>query len=214
MNMPMEQDRLEDILDAYVAFGDGPSSPLDEWIQRYPEFEQELVEFAASWSLMKWLPSARGSEEVEEETLVLWGMSVVQNLLHSQSSSSASDSVLPFESLIAEGRETGFEPRRLALAVGLGDSLLRKLDRRLIIQTTIPQELINRLARVLQCEVATIAAYLRQDPTLVAEAEHRSERAPKLMELENFFDAVRSDPTISREHAEQWFALERSMGAT
>ena len=28
MNMPMEQKRLEDILDAYVASGVGPNSPL------------------------------------------------------------------------------------------------------------------------------------------------------------------------------------------
>ena len=84
----------------------------------------------------------------------------------------------------------------------------------MIIQASIPQELINRLAQVLQCEAAAIAAYLRQGPTLGTATEHRSERAPKLMELEDFFDAVWSDPTISLEHAEYWLALERSMGAT
>ena len=214
MNKPMEQERLEDILDAYVASGVGPNGPLDEWIRRYPEFERELIEFAASWSLMKWLPPVPDAEEVDEETLVLRGMSVVQNLLHRQSAESAPDSAAPFESLIAEGQERGLEPRRLAHAVGLGDSLLRKLDRRLIAYATIPQELIHRLARVMQREATSITAYLQQDPKLVATTEHRSEQAPKLMALEDFFDAVRSDPTISRDHAEHWFALERSMGAT
>ena len=214
MNEPMEQERLEDILDAYVASDIGPNSPLDEWTRRYPEFEQELIEFAASWSLMKWLPPSPGAEEVDEGTLVLRGMSIVQNLLHSQSTESASESVSPFESLIVEGRERGFEPRRLAQTVGLGDSLLRKLDRRLIISVSIPQELTSRLAQILQREVTTIAAYLQQGSTLAAATEYRSEQAPKLTELEDFFDAVRADPTISREHAEHWFALERSMGAT
>ena len=214
MNKPMGQERLEDILDAYVASGVGPNSPLNEWIRRYPEFEQELIEFAASWSLMKWLPPAPGTEEVDEETLVLRGMSVVQNLLHRHSAKSAPGSVAPFENLIAEGRERGFEPRRLAHAVGLGDSLLRKLDRRLIAYVSIPQELIDRLARVMQREATSIIAYLQQDPTLGATTEHRAEQAPKLMALEDFFDAVRVDPTISREQAEHWFALERSMGAT
>ena len=212
MNMPMEQKRLEDILDAYVASGVGPNSPLDEWIRRYPEFERELIEFAASWSLMKWLPPVPNAEEVDEETLVLRGMSVVQNLLHRQSAESASGAVAPFESLIAEGRERGFEPRRLAHAVGLGDSLLRKLDRRLIAYASLPQELISRLAQVVQREATSITAYLQQDPTLGATTEHRSGQAPILMELEDFFDAVRADPTISREHVEHWFALERSMG--
>ena len=214
MNIPTGLDTLEDVLDAYVASDVGPNSSLDEWLRSYPEFERDIVEFAASWSLMKWLPPAPNSEEVDEETLVLRGMSVVQNLLHRQSVESAADSVAPFESLIAEGRERGLEPRRLAQAVGLGDSLLRKLDRRLITYASVPQELIKRLAQVMQREVTTITTYLQQGPTLGAATEHRSEQAPRLMELEDFFDAVRADPTISHDHAEHWFALEGSMDAT
>ena len=212
MNEPEEHERLEDILDAYVASGVGPNNPLEEWTQRYPEFERELIEFAASWSLMEWLPTAPDAEEVDEETLVLRGMSVVQNLLHRQALESASDSITPFDSLIAEGQARGLGPRQLAQAARLGDSLLRKLDRRLIAYASIPQELTERLAQVVQREVTTISAYFRQGPTLAAATEHRSEQAPKLMEVEDFFDAVRADPTISPEHAEHWFALERSMG--
>ena len=214
MSKPIQQERLEDVLDAYVASGVGPNGPLDEWLQSYPEYEREIIEFAASWSLMKWLPPAPNAEEVDQETLVLRGMSVVQNLLHGQSSESAADPVAPFESLIAEGRARGLEPSRFANAVGLGDSLLRKLDRRLITHASIPQELINGLAQAMQRETTIIVAYLQQGPTLTAATEHRSEQAPKLMELEDFFEAVRADPTISREQAEHWFALERSMGTT
>ena len=214
MNRPTEKERLETILDAYVASGVGPNSPLDGWLQSYPEFEREIVEFGASWSLVNWLPPAPDAKQVDEETLVLRGMSVVQNLLHKQSWGPALDSVAPFESLIAEGRARGFEPRGLAQAAGLGDSLLRKLDRRLITPASIPRELIRRLAQLIQREAITITVYLRQGPTLGAATEHRSEQAPKLMGLEDFYDAVRADPTISREHAEHWFALERSMGAT
>ena len=214
MNRPMDQEMLEDILDAYVASGVGPNSPLEEWTQQYPEFEREIIEFAASWSLMTWLPPAPNAEEVTEETLVLRGMSVVQNMLHRQSGESGSDPVAPFESLIVEGQERGFEPRRLAHAVGLGDSLLRKLDRRLIAFATIPQELIYRLAQVMGREASSITAYLQQDPTLAARTEHRSEQAPKLMAQEDFFDAVRSDPTIGCDDADHWYALERTMGET
>ena len=214
MNEPIEQGMLEDILDAYVESGVGPNSSLEVWTLRYPEFEREIVEFAASWSLMTWLPPAPNTEEVTEETLVIRGMSVVQNILHRQLSESASGLVAPFESLIVEGQERGFDPRRLARAVGLGDSLLRKLDRRLIAYTTIPQELIHRLAQVMQSEATSITAYLQQDPILAAGTEHRSEQAPKLMAQEDFFDAVRSDPTIGRDHAEHWYALERSTGGT
>ena len=206
------RETLEDVLDAYVASNVGPNSPLDEWLRRYPDFEQEIIKFAASWSLMEGLPPAPDAEEVDEEALVLRGMSVVQNVLHGYSAESASESVASFESLIAEGEEIGFEPSRFAHAVGVGDSLLRKLDRRLIAFASIPQELIDRLAQVVQREATTVIAYLRQDPKLPGTTEYRSEQAPIIMDLEDFFDAVHADPTISREHAEHWFALERSMG--
>ena len=212
MNRRVDQEVLEDVLDAYVASGVGPNSPLEAWTRRYPEFEREIIEFAASWSLMTWLPPAPNAGEVTEETLVLRGMSVVQNILHGQSTKSASDPAVPFESLIVEGQERGLEPRRLAHAVGLGDSLLRKLDRRLIALATIPDELIDRLAQAIEREATNITAYLQQDPILAARTEHRSEQAPKLMAQEDFFNAVRADPTIGREHAEHWYALEQSTG--
>ena len=58
MNEPSGLGRLEDVLDAYVASDVGPNSPLDEWLRSYPEFEREITDFAASWSLMKSLPPA------------------------------------------------------------------------------------------------------------------------------------------------------------
>lgn len=212
MNRPMDQEMLEDVLDAFVASGVGPDSPLEAWTRRYPEFEREIIEFAASWGLMTWLPPAPNAEEVTEETLVLRGMSVVQNILHGQSKESASDPAVHFESLILEGQQRGLEPRRLAHAVGLGDSLLRKLDRRLIAWSTIPEELIDRLAQVLEREATNITAYLQQDAILAARTEHRSEQVPKLMAQEDFFDAVRADTTIGPENAEHWYALEQSTG--
>lgn len=214
MNKSNRLERLEDVLDAYVASDVDPNSALDEWIRRYPEYEQELTEFAVSWSLMKSLPPAPDAEEVDENTLVLRGMSIVQNLLHEQSRESASESFVPFENLIAEGRAHGLEPYQLAQKAKLGDSLLRKLDRRLIRFASIPQDAINNLSNAIQSTPASVATYLQQSPTLVAAMEHRSEQAPELNEQEDFFDAVRADPTISREDAAHWRKFKRSMGTT
>ena len=210
MNEQVERQSLEDILDAYVASGDSPDSSLDEWIQLYPEYEEELTEFAVSWTLMESLPPAPESEKVEESVLVLRGMSIVQNLLYKQSQAASSSPSAPFESLIAEGRARGLKPRQLAEAVCLGDAVLGKLDRRLILYASIPQDAINELAKVIQRGTASVAAYLQQNPKFAASAEYRSEQAPTLSESEDFFDAVRKDPTISPEHADYWQALERS----
>ena len=211
MNDPNSPDRLEEVLNAYVASDDGPDASLDDWIRHYPQYEQELTEFAISWSLMRALPPSPDAEEVNESTLVLRGMSVVQNLLHGQSSESASVSVRSFKSLIAEGQINGLEPRQLAQVSRLGVSLLRKLDRRLIRFASIPRAAIRALAEAIQSDEASVSAYLQQSPALAAATEHRSEQAPALAEPEDFLDAVRADPTISPGDAAHWLEIQRSL---
>ena len=212
MNKPTERGTLEDVLNAYVASGADPNDPLDEWIRLYPKYEKELIEFAVNWSLMNSLPPTSSARETDEDTLVLRGMSVVQNLLHAQSLGAASEPIVPFTSLLEESRARGLKPGQLAQELKVGDSVLRKLDRRLILFTSIPQKLIEGLAKAIHRNTALVEAYLQQSSTFAAAAEHRSEQVPALADQEDFFDAVRADSTIKREHAEFWFALKRSIG--
>ncbi len=214
MNTPDRVVKLEDVLDAFVASDCDPNETLHEWILRYPEYEQELTDFAVSWSLMKSMPTAPDAEEVDEDILVLRGMSIVQNLLHNQSKRSVSGSDVPFESLIDEGGEHGLEIRQFAQLAELGVILLRKLDRRLIHYPSIPQDAIKNLANAIKREASSVAAYLQRNPTFATATEHRSEQAPVLNAPEDFFDAVRDDPTILREHAARWLELEQSMDKT
>lgn len=209
MNDQQERQTLEDVLDEFVASGAGPNSAsLAEWIRRYPQYERELTEFAASWSLMKWLPPSPDAEEVDEETLVLRGMSVVQNLLHRQEQEAAPpETVAPITSLLDEGRARGLTPRQLAQAAGLGEILLRKLDRRLVRYASIPREAVEALAAALRREAQNVAAYLQQRPKFAAAAQYRAEQAPELAEPEDFFTAVRADPTMTDEQRARWLAL-------
>lgn len=74
---------IEDVLNEYVASIAEPNQDdLEVWIQRYPQYKQELTEFTVSWSLMERLPPHPDVEEIDQETLTLRGMSVVKNLLH------------------------------------------------------------------------------------------------------------------------------------
>ena len=136
------------------------------------------------------------------------GVSVVQNLLHErQLESKAVSGVLP-DSLLAEGDACGLKPREFARLAGLGDSILRKLDRRLISPASIPREVIEVLARLTRLEPDAVRQYLRKPPTFAHAAEYRAEQAPELEEAEDFFEAVRADPTIEEGHAARWLALE------
>lgn len=209
MNDQIECQRLEDVLDAFVASAADPENvSLAEWIRRYPQYERELTEFAASWSLMRSLPPALDAERTDEETLVLRGMSVMQNLLHRQQQADAGAvSAAPFESLLAEGQARGLGPAQLGDAAGLGLSTLRKLDRRLIRFASIPRQAIEALAASLQRTTDALATYLQQGPTFAAAVAHRAEQAPQLAKQEDFFEAVRTDPTMTAEQRTRWLVL-------
>lgn len=208
MNEQPMRERLEDVLDAYVASGGGPNSTsLADWIRRYPEFERELTEFAASWSLMKALPPSPDAEQVSEEVLVLRGMSVVENLLHQQRLAASTVATNPIQDLLTAGKACGLEPRELAQAAGLSILLVRKLDRRLIQFDSIPRPVIEALAATIQRGVGSVAQYLRQAPTFASGAQHRAEQPPRLPEPQDFFAAVRSDSTLAPELRAHLLAL-------
>jgi hypothetical protein len=212
MNRQSEE-RLEDILDRMVASDIDPNSAdIADWIRQYPDYERELMGFAASWSLMKSLPSTRMPSLVDEETLVLRGMSIVQNLLHKQSDAQPVTTGT-IEGLIETGRKEGISPNRLATEAFLGIALLRKLDRRLIRFATIPAEVIAALAAVLHRDTSAIASYLARPPTLAAGMRYRAEHAPELAEQEDFAVAMQMDPTMSSPDRERWLAIQRGRGS-
>ena len=211
MNDSTRLERLEDVLDAYVASGVDQIAALEQWIQRYPQYEQELTDFAVSWSLMESMPSGSNAKEIDEEVLILRGMSLVQNILHERPSGVGQRLGPPIESLSTEGRAQGFDLQQLAQVAGLGIITFRKIDRRLIRYSSIPQVLIDDIAGAIAREKTDITTYLQQGPTLVAAAEHRSEQPPALAEPEGFFDAVRNDPTVSSTDLARWLELEQSM---
>ena len=96
-----EQITIEDVLNDYTAFSSTPNKEaLVEWIRRYPQYERELTEFTASWVLMDKLPSSPSRAAVSKDTLVLRGMSVVQNLLHQKKQSTSTSDEKPLASIL------------------------------------------------------------------------------------------------------------------
>ena len=52
---------LDDVLNTYVEQNDWPTAEnLREWVRRYPQFREDLIEFAAVWTEELVLPSAVG----------------------------------------------------------------------------------------------------------------------------------------------------------
>lgn len=205
---------LEDVLNAYMAANTERSRDvLAEWIRRYPQYEHELTKFTVNWSLATWLPPTPDRREVDEETLVLRGMSVVQDVLHNlKIDQNPADEKPSIEGLQTEGSTLGLSLSQLADRAKLSIPIVRKLDRRLIRYTSVPLEVIENLANAIQCSVFLVARYLQHKPTFAPGARYRSEQIPVLSEPESFFDAVRNDRTMKDEWRTYWLSLVQQEG--
>jgi len=198
---------LGDVLDAYVTAVPHPDRTyLQEWIGKYPEFEDELTRFTMDWIAMEWAP--RPSDVPPEQTLVLRGASVVQGLLQRLDQEGARDrTVAPITNLVDEAKRQGLTALTLADGADLSLAIIRKFDRRLFKASSVPVLAMQRLAHALGRGLADIEDYLRRQPVMAAGARYKSAQTPALRELEDFFQAVRDDPTLSEERRRFWLSL-------
>lgn len=103
--------------------------------------------------------------------------------------------------LLDHARRVGVNPIELADRSGLSVSLVTKLDLRLVRNT--PRSVIERLAQLLDVAVESLAEYLRQPPAIAKAAQYRSKEAPSMPAVQDFFDAVAADRSISEERREK-----------
>lgn len=235
--------QLERILEEYAASEPGPSrATLPVWIREYPQFAQELTEFAARWQLMEWAGDDADNEphgakanvaDEENERLILRGMSAAQSVFYARRAARAkqvSEAVAAsvdrsphaasegmsaaIDSLIAAAGHVGLTYPALRDRVGLSDALLQKLNRRLIDPLTIPVRVIADLAGAVQQRVESVAAYFALAPTFAIGAQHRANQTPTLPKAqEDFFDAVRNDATLRVSRKDELLALPRPAGS-
>lgn len=199
---------LEDILNEYVDSEQTPTyEALNKWIRLYPQFKTELTEFTANWTLMNELPPASEAKVVDKATLVLRGMSVFENRLHSHRNQAQNQSN-KIKGLLAEGARLGLTIDQLSNACRLSLPIVRKLDQRLISFPSIPHQAIDCLSKEIKRSPAVVADYLKQSMTLAKGAAYRSRAAPKVpAEPQNFFDAIKQDSTIKEQERNYWLSL-------
>jgi hypothetical protein len=221
---------LDDVLNAYAHSDPEPSrDALREWVVRYPHFVHELTAFTARWRLLVWTadPSLlegaetnAQAEAVTEDRLILRAVSAAQaafynkNQSRSRSQVSASESEPAMQGLLQEAKGIGLTSEHLAALIQLSDSLLRKLDRRLIAPSSTPTDIPSRLARALGRSASSIERYLQLPPTLPAGARYLAKKAPRLTaKQEDFYDAVRNDVRLNDAQREALLALPRPPGS-
>lgn len=210
MNNTFHPETLNDILDAYVSTVQDPNRDiLMEWIRKHPQYERELTEFTIAWIQMETLPPVE-RVELKNNVLVLRGMSILQNLLHENKDKLTPAQLVshPFRQLIAEGKSNGLSPEQFANLLKLSVALLSKLDRRLILYSSIPLELIEKIGSAIHRGVPSIAEYFLQQPALSNKSSYKADQQPKVSAQHDFFDEVRQDLELSDEYRNYWIEIE------
>ncbi len=104
-----------------------------------------------------------------------------------------------FKGIFAAAKEKKLDLKGVGQRMGVGMTILAKLERRLIAVASIPKSLIEELAQELNEPVERIRLYLSGSPTLSSQASYRAKETPALRETasgvpsqEPFMEAVRT----------------------
>ena len=213
MTRPSKREELEDILQAYMDSVREPSyASLVEWIAQYPEYQEELTDFAVAWRMVEFLPAA-DHPPTDSDTLVLRGMSIVENILHQKADNAPPVTASPSQivDLLGQGKRLGLSVGDIATRVRLSVAILRKFNQRLIQVNTVPRQAIQMLADTLQQKFETILDYLQQAPTLQQQFIFKAEQAPQIGTQQSFFEAVRTDTGLDEADRNFWLAFETDL---
>jgi hypothetical protein len=172
-------------------------TPLTEWIDRYPAYQAELVEWASDAPFVQMATSLLLDREAEERAVEI-GMRVVMEMRAK---------IAPMPSLLDRAKSLGMNAGTLAQRLGVTASIVTSLHRRLFQFATVPQELVRRSAEALQVTPELLRSYLQQSPALAQGASYSSDTVPQVMEQADFADAIRQS-ALSEEEKAFWLNAE------
>jgi helix-turn-helix protein len=173
-------------------YRNGRAPRMEEYVQRYPHYARELLEFAVYFHTV-------GFDAAEPDEVPAADLSpAAQKALAQIRMRRASASSQPLEGLVKQGATIGYSPKTLADAVGLTTDLLGKLEA----GATIPSTLVRRLADALKVAPDAVATYLGAARPGQAGAFYYSDQPPT-QQQEPFLDAVQTS-ALSTEQKHKW----------
>ncbi|KWT98607.1 MULTISPECIES: hypothetical protein [unclassified Variovorax] len=198
MTSPNRRLSLEEVLDAFFFSADAPDATMvARACDSYPEYREDIMEFAALWSSYEASPepAPEALGEVNEEAIDRI-QSQVLNFLHHQRQQAASDPDIEKVRASIDGL-AGSKLRLAAKAASLGDStlLLQKILSKQI--RDVPRFVLSQLAQHLN--VATRLFEEMLGPRLTGAISYKSSNKPNLPTIESWEEAVRALPVDEAE---------------
>jgi transcriptional regulator with XRE-family HTH domain len=198
---------LAEVLEEYaVAASSGSSNSQEKlrlMMEKYPQFSEELVDFAAARAQIKYSPDPEipaGEEKRYQEI----GLKNLNFFLKETKASPA------LESLTDAAKERGLSKSKLASALGLSLSLVMYLEKKRLRFASIPKQIIARLAKALEVSEAAVSNYLNQSADLATNASFKSQTRPEEVEQKDFAEAVKQDQALSQAQKNELLKLKEN----
>ncbi|HEY3332946.1 MAG TPA: hypothetical protein VGK19_23130 [Capsulimonadaceae bacterium] len=170
--------------DDAVAAGKTPQAALSQAIADYPAAASFLSDYALS-------VIAVGAQEASAE------LTEIESVVMSRADMLLAKRIAPVTGkalragILGLAKQQGLTLTALAEALGLGRSVIVKLDRRLIDAATVPASALSRIADAIGAASSDIRAYLALPPTMAAGASYKATDTPATApEQQAFADAV------------------------
>jgi hypothetical protein len=200
---------FDEVIDEIMLEEPDPShEALTRWCERYPEHKTALTNYFATWALQEVLPAK--PEKIDEARAGQRMVSQALNLLHrhrvAKTGLAEADKAVR---LLDAVKSSSLSEEDIAARCRLDESLLVKLDRRLLEFTSIPRMCFERLASALGRGMEQVRAMFEGCP--IAAGANKAHGKPAI-KTEDFLDAVRSSDLPEQVQAEWAAIVERECG--
>ena len=88
--------------------------------------------------------------------------------------------------------------------------MIRKIDLRYMDYLSLPLDLIQSIAQLINRNLKELAEYLSLKPTVPSATRFKSSNQPKAPEQTDFFDEVQEDKLLNQEQREYWLAYKEN----
>lgn len=202
MNEPILETVLEEYLAATPSGND--LKILQNFSNEYPQFAQDLEDFAAARAVVKHAPEEELSAE-EEQQIEESGLVNLRSVLDSLKIANPSPSVM--QSLVDAAKSKGLSRVKFASALGLSTSLVIYLEKRRLDFATIPKTIVTKISEILEIAEEMVSNYLDQTPDFSVKASYKTETRAEELPPKSFAEAVREDQILTAEQKRKLLEL-------
>lgn len=172
-------------------------SDVGHWQEKYPEYRREIIEAYTDWLDMEFFALEGEKDSAVDEAVSDEDKNFIENLL----ARSRAVSGEPLADLRDEAEKKGVAREDLLTALGVSETLMRKLERRNLKE--IPEWVEKKIAEILNLSRESLRAFFALPPALPKAARYKSKHTPQAQPKQSFAEAVRRDPELSAEEKQK-----------